>query len=202
MQTHSCFLINSQSQSEVLYRSCHYTNTNDLYNYQPTSNQIFKIHCFILCNTTVLHFSFLKQFIRGIQPTLCCRKGFTLRFNQFSYKLMARNCRNYKWCSPAACAISFSLNTYILFIYVPGCLKNVCMLMAQGLSTLDLSVFSPTRVIDLKVFDWFRSYFSDNEYIAMSTYDSRTHTTYCTVNKEGPFKVHFYLMYMFTLNVV
>lgn len=101
---------------------------------------------------------------------------------------MARNHRNYKWCSPVFCTIVRFHIIHILFIICSRLLEELwgsCfMFMAHGFSLLDWSAFRPTRFFHLKVFDWFRSYFGGHDYVALGIYDSMLYIASCRINKE------------------
>lgn len=58
------------------------------------------------------------------------------------------------------------------------------MLVTHGVSALHLTNFIPTRFFDLKVFYWFKSYFSGYDCDALGIYDSKLHAASCRINKE------------------
>lgn len=102
--------------------------------------------------------------------------------------------------------ISFSLHTYIIYI----CSRlfeelsaffffiKVDHTLNAGFRALDISVFKPTTVFHLNVFDWLKSYFSGHDYVALGIYDSKLHTAFCRINKElskGPFLLDFFFSF-------
>lgn len=81
-----------------------------------------------------------------------------------------------------------------MFQVVRGIVRAIFMLMAHGVGALHLSDFIPSRFFDLKVFDWFKSYFSGYDYDALGIYDSKLHTASCRINEEL-IQGQFYLTY-------